>query len=73
MLSKLEAALLTTNIDAITALVIFGADQAFIWTGQSPKSIEEFYVNLGNSIRQGIHEAVDKAVPSAKEDFEWGD
>lgn len=46
-LTKLEVALLTVPFDTICALVAFGADQAFIWTGTEPRDRTDFFLHLG--------------------------
>ncbi len=52
MLSKLDAALAVVPFDTVATLVAFGAEQAFIWTGQQPKSPEEFFFELGKKVAQ---------------------
>ena len=52
MLSKLDAALATVPFDVASALIAFGAEQAFIWVGQEPKSPEEFFFELGKRVAQ---------------------
>ena len=50
MLSKLDAALAVVPFDTVATLVAFGAEQAFLWVGQEPKSTEEFYFELGRKV-----------------------
>ena len=56
-MTKLETALLITPFDIVSALVAYGAEQAFIWTGCQPKDDSDFYFELGRKISQQTHKA----------------
>ena len=51
-MTKLESALLITPFDVQASLIAYGAEQAFLWTGQRPQSENDFYFELGRKIQQ---------------------
>ena len=72
MLTRVEMALLTIPPDLVSALVAYGAESAFIWTGSRPQSDSDFYFELGRKINHLTTKAWDselQAVP--KRNDEW--
>ena len=60
MQSKLDIALLTLPFDMLCAVVAFGADRAFTWTGSEPKSREEFFFECGKMLEHLKEQAWEK-------------
>ncbi len=50
MPNRIEAALLLVPFEVAVILAIYGAEQAFTWTGQAPRDDREFYVELGRKM-----------------------
>lgn len=59
-MTKLECALLVTPFDIVDALVQFGAEAAFCWTGSEPVNQADFFTELGRRIQHLHHEAMEK-------------
>lgn len=66
--SKLDVALMTVPFDLVAALVAFGAESAFIWTGSEPRDNSEFYFATGRQIANLTQKAWDHRL---MEEGEW--
>ena len=72
MLTRVEMALLTIPPDLVSALVAYGAESAFIWSGQRPQSDSDFYFELGRKIAKLTDRAWDAELQcQPKRNSEW--
>ena len=56
-------------MDIISLIVVYGAEQAFIWMGTNPSDRNGFYVEQGRMLQRLRQVAVEKEVPFIKGDF----
>ena len=50
-MTKLDMAISMVPSEIAQVLILFGVDQAFIWTGVRPKDEFVFYLELGRKLR----------------------